>query len=106
MIFSGYPEHVERTVRELGLPEGTKYDAMRQPAVWQIASLVSQAGHEPHPDLLRRVRELAQGLSAAAHAAASMRALIDPEPLPVAVAVVKPDAPKPIKTSRNTETTA
>lgn len=83
--FHGHPAFLADAARELGLPSGTTDDARRQPAISQIASLVSQAGSDPHPDTLRRINELTDGLLVAALAAIRMRQLVDASPLTTVV---------------------
>lgn len=86
MAYPGYPHYLQAGARALQLKgeqaDGAVRIAKRQAAVIEISSLVVQAlGNPdgPHPDTIRRVRELVEGLYVAAEGAERMLALIMPK---------------------------
>jgi hypothetical protein len=82
--FEGYPPYLAAAAAAPGLAPGAADFARRQPALGQVASLVSQAAYaeSPHPDTLAKLRELRDGLRVAADAAAQMVALVETDEAP------------------------
>lgn len=104
MAFSGFPEYLARAASRLGLRSVD--DARRQPAVSNIASLVSQVLAAPislgRADTIRRAKELRDGLHIAAAAASDMVDVIDLPVTPDEIMVTLADPPKPARRKRNT----
>lgn len=79
--FPGYPAYIAEARASLGAPHEAVPVARRVPPLHELSNLVAQAlarPEGPHPDTVRRVGELADGLCIAAEAALLMRALVAP----------------------------
>jgi len=83
--YPGYPAYVERAREALDASDVVAALAKGQPALHELSNLIGQAlarPEGPHPDTVRRARELARALCVAAEAALHMQGLIEPADAP------------------------
>ena len=86
-VFPGHTQFLDAAADALKASHAAKDDARRLPAISAIASLVAQACamDTPHPDTIRRAKEMRDGLEVALKAADAMIGVI---PVPATVATV------------------
>lgn len=81
MPFPGFPHFLELAAEQLEASPRAIRNARAQPAISQIATLISQCkpGHPVHPDAEDVMRDLGMGLKVAALAAMKMRQFLEPD---------------------------